>query len=302
MQNLNVNKNIEVTAVIPVTDASNRIKILRLWLNATSSDLPFEFLFILDSLDSNESRIFKDFLSNFEHLRCRVLETNAKSPGLSRNLGIENSNTRWICFWDSDDYPNPNVIYEEIQNIGPEVNVIVGKFETINLENPTQKKEISKESSTKDVFMMNPGLWRFVFSRGVIGQKRFTKYRMAEDQLFLCSISLADQNIFFSDRIFYAYVRHEYEQLTKSKKDLIDLLKVQKLLIQMIQMTPIQDKKNQELTNLALIRITLTGIKSLGVRSKMILIMSFISLVLKPRYFMGSFMGFSSLIANRAFK
>ena len=299
MQNLVVNKNIEVTAVIPVTDASNRIKILGLWLNDTSSDLPFEFLFILDSLDSYESRIFKNFLRNYEHLRYRVLETNAKSPGLSRNLGIENSNTRWICFWDSDDYPNPSAIYEEIQNIGPEVNVIVGKFETLNMENPAQKKEISKDSSTKDVFMMNPGLWRFVFSRGVIGKKRFTKYRMAEDQLFLCSISLADQNIFFSDRIFYAYVRHEYEQLTKSKKALVDLLEVQKLMIQMI---PKQDKKNQELTNLALIRITLTGIKSLGVRSKIILILPFISLVLNPRYFKGSLMGFSSLIAKRAFK
>lgn len=298
MQHLTHTRNIEVTAVIPVTDAINRIEILRVWLTDVSSDLPFEFLFILDSTNRHESLIFQEFMDRFEHLQYRIIETNAKSPGLARNIGIENSSSKWLCFWDSDDYPNPNSIYQEIREISADINVVVGNFESINTEIPAEEKIISKDSSTKDIFTLNPGLWRFVFSRSVVGELRFTKYRMAEDQLFLCSIALADQNILFSKLTFYTYVKHQYEQLTKSPEALLDLLPVQKL---MIELVTTQDKSNYKLTLLALIRITLTGIKSLEIKLKIKLMYSLMKFLINPKYMTGFLLGFSSLIRRKAF-
>jgi glycosyltransferase involved in cell wall biosynthesis len=298
MQHLTRTRNIEVTAVIPVTDAINRIEILKVWLPDVSSDLPFEFLFILDSANRHESIIFHEFMERFEHLQYRIIETNAKSPGLARNLGIENSSSKWLCFWDSDDYPNPNAIYQELREINADINVVVGNFETINTEIPAEEKNISKDSSTKDIFTLNPGLWRFVFSRSIVGKLRFTKYKMAEDQLFLCSIALADQNILFSKLIFYTYVKHQYEQLTKSPEALLDLLPVQKL---MIELVATQDKSNYKLTLFSLTRITLTGIKSLENNLKIKMAYSLMKFLINPKYSICFLLVFSSLIRRKAF-
>ena len=296
MQHFNHAREVEVTAIIPVTDVSNRIEILSVWLSDVAVDLPFEFLFILDSPSSAEALIFKEFIDSFEHLKYKILEINVKSPGLARNLGIENSESNWLCFWDSDHFPNPNAIYQEIQELKSDVNVIIGNFETLNLENPGGERGSSNDCSTEDIFIMRPGIWRFIFWRNVIEKVRFTKFKMAEDQLFLCSIDLADQTIKFSHRTFYTYVKHRNLQLTKSPEALLDLLFVQK---SMIELAANQDIKNRKFTVLALIKISLTGIKLLNFGSKLKLTYNLFRFVLNPRFFIDSVLGLSTLTLKR---
>jgi hypothetical protein len=45
---------------------------------------------------------------------------------------------------------------------------------------------------------MDPGFWRMIFRREIIGSVRFTSYKMGEDQLFLLALDFFNRKLFFS--------------------------------------------------------------------------------------------------------
>jgi hypothetical protein len=100
----------------------------------------------------------------------------------------------------------------------------IGRYRKITLD-PTGKKMAVVSLSifnNEDIFP-NPGLWRWVFNKQVIGDKRFINSRMGEDQAFIFELGPFDKKITRSDAIVYEYFLHYDGQLTKNRIALRDL-------------------------------------------------------------------------------
>jgi glycosyltransferase involved in cell wall biosynthesis len=146
-----------------------------------------------------------------------------KSPGLARNFGIENSKEEWVIFWDSDDIPNLLEVYLALQELAEECELLVGDFETVN-----SKGIVRSYRSEGNLVQLglNPGLWRILIKRELIGKTLFTSQRMAEDQVFLEELLIKIPIVLFTNRQFYKYFIGEPTQLTRQVVALRDLRKV----------------------------------------------------------------------------
>ena len=148
------------------------------------------------------------------------------NPGSARNAGLEQVNTDWICFWDSDDFPDVSKYLEMVEiadNKG--YSIAKGGYEIfkpqINVSNHLIAPKISNKNFARHI--MDPGIWRYVFSRNVFGELRFPPLTMGEDQDFLVEVLLKEKDIYIFDEPVYTYKVGGGTQLTRNPSSFKDV-------------------------------------------------------------------------------
>jgi len=203
-----------------------RLGYLQEWLKS-SKNLDLQVILVHDESGDSTGTELKRFLGENKLNQVVLIEGFFGSPGSARNAGIDASSGKWITFWDSDDAPKAETVFGYLAHeVDEESQMVIGSFQTIDLTNGDVKSQILSDSINAETILeigMNPGLWRIVIKRTLIGDSRFPATKMAEDQIFLADIFAKIGFFETTQRIFYTYHKGFLNQLT-SRKEAIDEL------------------------------------------------------------------------------
>ena len=226
----------ELTAVIPVANMSGKLLNLESLLRKCIL-LGIEVVIVHDEQDSDTGNEIEGIVKSINSGLVSIITKSVYSPGKARNLGIEKAQGDWICFWDSDDNPLPEVFMDMVGQaklLGHEI--AVGKFRRID----ANKIEIYGTSETEVGRM--PGIWRFAFKRESFKNITFPGYRMGEDQIFLTKITVPYSDFFQFNEIVYEYVCGDTGQLTKNRRAILELINAIEEMLMRISYSPITNK------------------------------------------------------------
>jgi glycosyltransferase involved in cell wall biosynthesis len=222
----------ELTAVIPVANMPGKLANLEPILRE-SILLGIEVVIVHDEQDSVTGGEIEEIVKSLDSELVSVITKSVFSPGKARNLGIERATGDWICFWDSDDKPLPEVFLSMVRDAklrGQEM--ALGKFRQVSGD----RDEIFGTSETEVGRM--PGIWRFAFKKESIDGLAFPAYRMGEDQVFLAEVIVHFEDFFRYDEIVYEYVCGQVNQLTKNRKAILELEFAIEDMLRKISQTP----------------------------------------------------------------
>jgi glycosyltransferase involved in cell wall biosynthesis len=153
------------------------------------------------------------------------------SPGAARNYGLDLADSKYICFWDSDDLPQPKNICTLLSKQA-NFDVLVGQYFTIEGLPAAKITELSQDLTILDI-AIKPGMWRMIFLREFVGDHRFKFMKMGEDQLFLAELIKLNPRLVFTSEHFYDYAVGRIGQLTSNFKSKLDLIATFKALLKL---------------------------------------------------------------------
>jgi glycosyltransferase involved in cell wall biosynthesis len=216
-----------LTAIIPVTRMAGRLHRMKSWLEDIKQ-LDLEVIIVHDKQDSLTGIEITELCKSLDNSNVHVIEKYSGSPGITRNEGLAKSSGRWICFWDSDDLPFPERILGVLKELNPHTEIVIGQFELVE-DSSGVPKYVSHSRNLGDL-VLNPGIWRMVFSSELIGSSEFTKFHLGEDQLYFLQHGPESREILFTEEVFYRYFQGIPGQLTSQKNKLGDLFEVCKII------------------------------------------------------------------------
>lgn len=248
----------ELTAIVPISRMGGRLQLLCTWL-PKALDLGICVVLVHDKQDNETGPELRALIKRLNHKNLLFIEDVFKSPGLARNAGLEITATKWIAFWDSDDLVFPEVVIQALRENQNETDVICCQYSEIILK----RVKRAKETENRNQLIKNPGIWRLIILRDLVGKVRFREFLMAEDQVFLWEALVFDSKIRFSRRATYAYSKGDPNQATASKLKISHLIKV----IEFIKQNQIP--KNIRDRNSLIRRLSLTLIRRGAISHKL---------------------------------
>jgi glycosyltransferase involved in cell wall biosynthesis len=192
---------------------------MKSWISKVNFDL-CEINLVHDVRDAETQQELEGFVNATKEQNLRLFQGHWGNPGGPRNEGIIQSSGHWIAFWDCDDIPNvQNVLNCLTKNLDADVHV--GGFQVFDSDSEVVTKRTASEK-IEDLYI-NPGLWRMIFRRGIIGKTVFPERLMGEDQNFLMNLRISSMKIDFHQEIFYNYFVGNSNQLTRQPRAIKDL-------------------------------------------------------------------------------
>jgi glycosyltransferase involved in cell wall biosynthesis len=267
-----------LSAVIPIgnleKDFQNLEKII--------SKLPqsyVEVIFVMDSPEEFAVLKLKNLCNQMELSNYQLIESTARNPGGSRNLGVKYAKGEWLIFCDSDDEPNfSNMIYE-IKKNNDKSDVLVGSYEIERFHHGSVSKKCFDGNINHiwETISLNPGIWRWLIRKIVIGDITFPNLSMGEDQYYILKLLNKNPKIKFSNRIFYTYRLGSVSSLIGSKKNLSDLVNILELEFSLSKFS----KQYEKVKHYFIIRQLLTLLKHGNFTDKLKALKFFIMLTIK---------------------
>ena len=214
--------DVTLSVITPVTRQSDNLQNLSSWLR----NLSHASIYVIlrhDKADLETGPKLNELISTLNNKNIRLFEGEFGSPGIARNEGLKYAKGEWLCFWDSDDLPWLEEVYLLMQtNMNSTTDCIVTNYISLNIQTGVKLiNRISKNFQAQ--IALNPGLWRFFFSKSSLGEIKFTNLMMAEDQIFLAEYLKNDLNLQISEKITYSYFKGNPNSLTSNKYALNDL-------------------------------------------------------------------------------
>lgn len=212
--------------IVPVTKMAGKLTNFSTWLSSIP-DEGVKVIVVHDYADDKTSCELKKIIQLNSKTKIQLIEEKVQSPGYARNIGLREDNAEWVSFVDSDDLVNVSTLLSMIETAPSLTEIIVGDYSIRSAEG-TREVKTSDSSDPKMNVAMNPGFWRMIYKREVIGQHQFTSYKMGEDQLFLLHLDFFTRNTFFSSLSPYIYFTDVNGQLTSrfdAKKDISKVVK-----------------------------------------------------------------------------
>jgi glycosyltransferase involved in cell wall biosynthesis len=246
----------KLSCVVPVTKMAGELGILESWVKK-SCNFNLEIVIVHDIQDSNTGIELDELVKSLNEQKITFIEKAVGSPGLARNLGLNEATGQWITFWDSDDLPNVEEVMKSIDE-NPNCEVIIGRYKIQDRVSGLVTSSLISRLNYRAIGE-NPGLWRMVFRNDVLEGVRFNSIRMAEDQIFLSQLNLKNRQVAFTERFLYTYFTGRNAQLTQS------IININDLLIAFDQLLLSHRKFENEKKSLSLImaaRILLTIVKN----------------------------------------
>ena len=276
-----------LSIIVPISRMSGRLDKIKNWLPEVNAEF-FQIIFVHDVQDSSTSSELQGLITaNGDH-SVHLIEGRFGSPGAARNAGLEIVKGEWIAFWDSDDIPVVGAFKDMVRNsnqLGFEI--AVGSFEIVDdLSKLTLSTHIFEDNRTMNLEMLasRPGIWRFAFRLKSFLNMEFKNFMMAEDQVFLAELGIADKSIYFDENIVYSYYTGCNFHLTKNKSALADLVDAARATFQVALR---QTGENKTLSLDLFIRQTLTSLSrakfSRKVISMLLLIRAFFKVDLRTK-------------------
>ena len=139
---------------------------------------------------------------------------------------------------------------------------------------------------------MDPGIWRYVFSRNVFGELRFPPLAMGEDQDFLVEVLLKEKDIYIFGEPVYTYTVGGGTQLTRNRSALKDVSKSLDYLEVLLKNSQINSSSVETILT-SYIKQAFTGWRTIGLKQLVpysakvgkVLLRSFLTgKLLKPLY------------------
>jgi glycosyltransferase involved in cell wall biosynthesis len=206
-----------LTAIIPIGNVRGELFSLSNTLEDCKR-LNVQVIIVHDNFHDRTAENLSRVTKGFENVR--IFTGEFQSPGLARNIGLQNVKGEWFCFWDIDDIPNVPTIVEALRsNSSPERNLIIGQYSIKNVVTGEIKRRFSPTENGEKLrdIALNPGIWRFIFRTSKYKKFKFGNGTMGEDQLFLARLNLAEDDIFLVEQDFYQYAINIHGQLTSEK-------------------------------------------------------------------------------------
>jgi glycosyltransferase involved in cell wall biosynthesis len=280
-----MNNTMLLSVVIPVGNLEkNYENLTQILINADRENI--EIILVLDTDESAALETLTELCESQKGIKFKIIESQGRNPGSSRNLGILASSGEWLLFCDSDDFPYFTNILNSISEQDSELDILIGSYAVKGVTYAKNSTSITGDNNgiTWRNIALNPGLWRWIIRRNFIKAEYFPGLSMGEDQYFLISLLNREPKIIFTNQLFYEYSQSSAESLTNSKSKISDLVQILKL---ELSMKDFPDKYS-DVRNYFIIRQLLTLFKSGGVKEKiqvLILLTTFISKHSPFRYF-----------------
>lgn len=199
---------------------------LSTWLSQISETV--EVILIYDESSDNTHLELSEIVSaNIKGSQITLLSGKFGNPGFARNAGLVVAKADWICFWDSDDLGFPTTITDVLaaREQNELAQVYCFGYEQVSPNGSLQNWDAWEDSANSNLrsISLNPGLWRFCFSRKLALSQEFTKLKMGEDQLYLAQIGIGNLSVRFENGVAYRYFRNVVGQLTSNYDALVEL-------------------------------------------------------------------------------
>jgi glycosyltransferase involved in cell wall biosynthesis len=223
------NTSIKLSAIIPVGGFPNGDSVLKSWV-LTQLPHGLEVILVQDSDDESVTNCIQEIADSNPEKIIRVLISQNRNPGSTRDIGLKASRGEWVCFWDADDLPEVSKVWSNLESReNQEVDIIVGNYRSVDFETGNKADHRHGTSDPLMNVYLNPGLWRCVFRRKLLENISFPALRMGEDQIFLFRSMNKSRNTKFVDDVFYNYYQYSTGQLTKSINISRDLIQARDL-------------------------------------------------------------------------
>ena len=183
-------KDIDISIIIPCYNLEEYIeRCIGTILRQNYNKEKYELIFVIDQCTDCTERIIREQLEQFQNLQ--LVYSSHRSPGLSRNIGLEIARGEYVWFIDGDDYLVDNGAFKKLIETAQGYNVnsvFMKKFETDGLAN--------------DDF----AAWRYFYKRELIKNEKFGNERINEDWAFTQKIKKReDYREVEIEEVFYHY-------------------------------------------------------------------------------------------------
>jgi glycosyltransferase involved in cell wall biosynthesis len=211
----------KLSVIVPVSGEPDRIMFLGSWFKPNKF-VHLEIIIVEDNLKEETKKELDKQLSGLysEYSQIRVVG-NFGNPGDARNAGLTKVTGDWVAFWDSDDLPDLVTVAEIL--IEPEsrkndfiyTDFLIKSDSSGNLA----QNRFAAENQVVNLSLiaLEPGIWRFVFKRGILEGISFPAFRMGEDQIFMTKLELHKHKGRYVNRNTYIYRKGITGQLTENQ-------------------------------------------------------------------------------------
>ncbi|MDR0723948.1 MAG: glycosyltransferase [Endomicrobium sp.] len=203
LENLDYLNMPKISIIIPIYNVEKYIKqCLESIISQSLKDI--EILCIDDCGTDSSIKIVESFAKKDSRIKIIQLDKN-KGLGAARNVGIKNSNGKYIIFVDSDDYIDPNLL-----------EIAYAKIEKLQLDSVWYNVKLfndTKKSFTKDNYFLKT-------SAGILNitPNNINKFTViACNKIYRTSV-IKKNNIMFSENILFEDLEFYYKFFTKSKE------------------------------------------------------------------------------------
>lgn len=155
----------DLSVIVPCYNTEKHISALIHSLKAQElGEYEVEYIFVLNNCTDNTEKVIKD-----SGLECRILTCDIQGCGTSRNVGVENSNSTFIWFIDSDDYLLSKTAISSVLSrmYRDNLNVVRIPYTSLNFN--------------KQFYSM---VWQYCYRREFIKDLKFRKKQPGEDNAF----------------------------------------------------------------------------------------------------------------------
>lgn len=185
----------KISVIIPVNDLGyGIIKCLDSIYTQDLDKSEYEVLVIFDSCTDNSEAVVREWLAGHSDIDMKFFYSQCKTPGGTRNVGLDNATGEYIMFIDGDDHLINNSAMTILYNAA------VGRNAVRMIDHEV--------SGTSVKFSNRLTMWLHFFSKEIIGDERFSDMLLNEDFEFVKRIrskSNYNETIVATPLYFYNY-------------------------------------------------------------------------------------------------
>jgi glycosyltransferase involved in cell wall biosynthesis len=195
----------EITAVIPVHNwdnvKGNLVRILEL-----PNIFRFNLVLVIDSFTPEQQTEFLGMVASSGATIQDIDFVDFNSASMSRNVGLREVRSRYVCFWDSDDLPILEGYLElAVKMHEDNLDMAIGQLVRVDI---LDSREIQpRKTITKNLWDlgMDPGFTRILYQTDVVKTVEFPVLTLAEDLVFLSRLFSTTTNLKFFSTLVYEY-------------------------------------------------------------------------------------------------
>ena len=236
---------VEISVIIPAYNVGQYIdKCLDSVINQTFEDI--EIICIDDGSTDNTLDIIKSYAKDDN--RIKFIHQENRGLSASRNVGLNNSKGKYICFLDSDDFLDLDAL-KKTYDICEDKNLDFLIYKLIDFDDETDQCSPNsyfdipflKDMVGGDVFNHEDVGWKVyqmcvtapgkLFKYDLIRDIRFPEGLIFEDNIFFTDVMFKAERVYFLDEYLY-YRRVRQDSITNSSTDRFkDWIEINNLLI-----------------------------------------------------------------------